>query len=154
MATDKTAPPLLALSLAFMPVAASLALAPRKTTVALSPLLVLFALGPFSPRARYYLRCVAFLGGLAACSVWGVVSALVVAVLRPSWRRNIQWLVARSFYRLVGPVVGIEFVIEGEEHLAKANQGIPHVLIGNHQSMARPLLSRPRPTCSCESSAD
>lgn len=131
---DRTISPLISIALFVMPL---LAIAPRKTTIALSPLIPLILTAPFSSRARYYLRVITFFWGLGVCSLWGVVSGMVIGLVKPSWRRNIQWLVARSFYRLVSPLVGIEFVIEGEEHLADAQKGVPHVLIGNHQSMVR-----------------
>lgn len=103
-------------------------------------LLPLLLSSPFSSRSRYYLRMIAFLFGLAVGSITGVVAGLGVSIVRPSWRKNIQWLVARTFYRLVSPLIGWEFVVEGEEFLEPCYRGESHVLVGNHQSMVRPLF--------------
>lgn len=77
----------------------------------------------------------AYVIGLAIGSITGVLAGLIVPIVRPSWRKNIQWLVARTFYNLVGPVIGWEFVVEGEESLEPCYRGQSHVLVGNHQSM-------------------
>ncbi|KAH9442997.1 hypothetical protein MJO28_014329 [Puccinia striiformis f. sp. tritici] len=98
----------------------------------LAPLLIS---SPFSTRSRYYLRMVAYVVGLAIGSLTGVIAGLIVPIVRPSWRKNIQWLVARTFYNLVGPVIGWEFIVEGEEYLDPCYRGESHVLVGNHQSM-------------------
>ncbi|EFP91768.2 1-acylglycerol-3-phosphate O-acyltransferase [Puccinia graminis f. sp. tritici] len=90
---------------------------------------------PFSVRSRYYLRMVVYVIGLAIGSFTGVLAGLVVPIVRPSWRKNIQWLVARTFYNLVGPIIGWEFIVEGEEYLEPCYRGQSHVLVGNHQSM-------------------
>lgn len=71
----------------------------------------------------------------------GVLAGIGVSFIRPSWRKNIQWLVARTFYGLVGPLIGWEFVVEGEDHLQACYRGESHVLVGNHQSMVRTLSS-------------
>lgn len=111
----------------------------RTTTTAL--LLCLLISSRFSPRTRYYLRMIAFLLGLAVGSMTGVLAGIGVSFIRPSWRKNIQWLVARTFYGLVGPLIGWEFVVEGEDHLQACYRGESHVLVGNHQSMVRTLSS-------------
>lgn len=98
----------------------------------LGPLLIS---SPFSNRSRYYLRMLAYVVGLAIGSLTGVLAGLAVPIVRPSWRKNIQWLVARTFYNLVGPVIGWEFIVEGEEYLEPCYRGESHVLVGNHQSM-------------------
>ncbi|WAQ93078.1 hypothetical protein PtA15_18A135 [Puccinia triticina] len=84
---------------------------------------------PFSTRSRYYLRMVVYVIGLAVGSFTGVVAGLLVPVVRPSWRKNIQWLVARTFYNLVGPLIGWDFIVEGEEFLEPCYRGQSHVLI-------------------------
>jgi len=105
-----------------------------KTTLGLilGPLLIS---SPFSNRSRYYLRMVAYVIGLAIGSLTGVVAGLIVPLVRPSWRKNIQWLVARTFYNLVSPVIGWDFIVEGEEFLEPCYRGESHVLLGNHQSV-------------------
>ncbi|KAG0147640.1 hypothetical protein CROQUDRAFT_42450 [Cronartium quercuum f. sp. fusiforme G11] len=107
---------------------------PSGTTIGLI-LLPLLISSPFSLRARYYLRMIAFVFGLAVGSVTGVVAGIGVSIIQPSWRKNIQWLVARTFYNLVSPLIGWDFVVEGEEFLEPCYRGESHVLVGNHQSM-------------------
>ncbi|KAK4053880.1 1-acylglycerol-3-phosphate O-acyltransferase [Microbotryomycetes sp. JL221] len=92
------------------------------------PLLVMLG-SRFSP-VRYYLRLTAFLLGLATCSAWGIIVSVALALV--GQRKNVQWVVARSFYYLTAPFVGIRFRVEGEEHLLKNN---PAIIVGNHQTM-------------------
>lgn len=104
------------------------------TTLALI-LMPLLASSPFSSRSRYYLRMISFIFGLLVGSLTGVLSGIAVSVVKPGWRKNVQWLVARTFYYLVSPLIGWEFVVEGEEYLAGCYKGESNVLVGNHQSM-------------------
>ncbi|CCO30047.1 lysophosphatidate acyltransferase [Rhizoctonia solani AG-1 IB] len=46
-------------------------------------------------------------------------------------RFDINYVVARSFYYVCGPLLGIDFVVEGEEHMSTPSA----VYIGNHQTM-------------------
>ncbi|KAJ1308365.1 hypothetical protein OPQ81_004074 [Rhizoctonia solani] len=46
-------------------------------------------------------------------------------------RFDINYVVARSFYHTCGPLLGIDFVVEGEEYISTPSA----VYIGNHQSM-------------------
>ena len=53
-------------------------------------------------------------------------------------RLNINFFVARSFYLLCNPLIGIRLEVEGEEHLlhlltARGGQSQSAVLVGNHQ---------------------
>lgn len=53
-------------------------------------------------------------------------------------RLNINYYVARSFYQVAHRLVGIDFDVEGEEHLTNlltARDGKPQsaVVLGNHQ---------------------
>ncbi|KAH9816409.1 hypothetical protein DFH28DRAFT_927184 [Melampsora americana] len=107
-----------------------------KPSITLSLIMAsLLATSTFSSRSRYYLRMISFIFGLLIGSLTGVVSGIVVSVLNPAWRKNIQWLVARTFYNLVSPLIGWEFVVEGEEFLDSCYKGESNVLVGNHQSM-------------------
>lgn len=110
----------------------------RPTTMSATIAFVLAPLvlsSPFSARSRYYLRLVAYFVGLSVGSITGVLAGLIVPIVQPSWRRNIQWLVARTFYGLLRPVIGWQFVIEGEEWLEPCYHGKSHIIVGNHQSM-------------------
>ncbi|EGG04156.1 uncharacterized protein MELLADRAFT_56751 [Melampsora larici-populina 98AG31] len=95
----------------------------------------LLASSLFSSRSRYYLRMISFVFGLFVGSLTGVVSGIIVSLVNPDWRKNIQWLVARTFYGLVSPLIGWEFIVEGEEYLNGCYNGESNVLVGNHQSM-------------------
>ncbi|KAM0791211.1 hypothetical protein ACM66B_005692 [Microbotryomycetes sp. NB124-2] len=83
----------------------------------------------FSP-VRYYLRLTAFLLGLGTCSAWGVIVSVVFALIGQS--KNINYVVARSFWLFTAPLCGVRFKVEGEEHLHKNK---PAVVVGNHQTM-------------------
>lgn len=56
-----------------------------------------------------------------------------------TWQRlNINYFVARSFYHVCSPLVGIKLEVEGEEHLSalvsgREGKGQSAVLVGNHQ---------------------
>ncbi|CAH7681896.1 hypothetical protein BY996DRAFT_4597812 [Phakopsora pachyrhizi] len=102
------------------------------TGLVLGPLIVS---SPFSNRSRYYLKMVVYFLGMAIASSTGILAGLIFPIVRPSWRNNIQWLVARVFHTIVSPIVGWEFVVEGEEYLEPCYQGQSHVLVGNHQSI-------------------
>ncbi|MBW0462127.1 hypothetical protein O181_001842 [Austropuccinia psidii MF-1] len=80
-------------------------------------------------------RLSTLIGLVLVGSLTGVVAGLIVPIFSSSWRKNIQWLVARTFYHLVSPIIGWEFVVEGEERLDACYLGQSHVLVGNHQSM-------------------
>ncbi|WVR03265.1 hypothetical protein IAU60_000256 [Kwoniella sp. DSM 27419] len=88
-------------------------------------------------RARFYFNLTLYVSTLAANSVWGVVVSILATAA--GQRLNINYLVARSFYRTCSPQIGVTFNVEGEEHLAgllTARGGKPQsaVLVGNHQS--------------------
>ena len=53
-------------------------------------------------------------------------------------RLNINYLVARSFYYVCSPLIGIKLEVEGEEHLsnllhARGGRSQSAILVGNHQ---------------------
>ncbi|KAK4702501.1 lysophosphatidate acyltransferase, partial [Phenoliferia sp. Uapishka_3] len=81
---------------------------------------------------RYYTRLGLFLGGLASCSVWGVVVSIAYGLM--GRRSDSNWKVARSFHAIVAPLVGWKFRVEGEEYLTE-QQYKPAVVVGNHQTM-------------------
>ncbi|GAA6006813.1 hypothetical protein JCM10207_009104 [Rhodosporidiobolus poonsookiae] len=84
----------------------------------------------FSP-LRYYVRLTTFLLGLASNSVWGVIASLAMSAVGRAG--DVNWLVARSFWKSTAPLVGIRFRVEGEEHLSERDG--PVVMVGNHQTM-------------------
>lgn len=63
------------------------------------------------------------------CSSWGVLVSVGMSLLGKS--RDINWVVARSFWGLVAPLVGVRFRVEGEENLENG----PYIALGNHQTM-------------------
>lgn len=100
------------------------------STLTLSTFFLLALVSPRSQRLRFYLNAAIYLAGLGVCSFWGILVSLVLSVI-PSQRLNINKVVARSFWRLTSPLVGIKFVVEGEENFEKAR---PAVVLGNHQT--------------------
>jgi len=88
-------------------------------------------LSTFFPRLRFYVRLSSFLAGLLTTAAWGVFTSLFMGII--GRRSDAFWVVARSFYNLVGPVVGVRFTISGAEHLDKSAH--PAVIVGNHQSI-------------------
>ena len=78
--------------------------------------------------------------GLAATSAWGVFVSIGLSLVGKS--KNINNVVARSFYYLCGPLCGIRFTVEGEQYLEEA-QYKPAVLLGNHQTMVDILCTFP-----------
>lgn len=93
------------------------------------PVFLLHAASSASPLARYYVRLGLYLSAMGVCSVWGVIAS--VGMTLAGRRFDINWVVARSFYRLTSRLLGIYITVEGEEHLSVK----PAVLVGNHQSM-------------------
>ncbi|KAH9855043.1 1-acylglycerol-3-phosphate O [Lenzites betulinus] len=93
------------------------------------PAFALHTLAKTNPIVRYYVRLGLFLSTLGVCSVWGVICAIGMGLA--GRRFDVFYVIARSFYYLTSPVVGVRLVVEGEEYLDTR----PAVLIGNHQSM-------------------
>lgn len=93
------------------------------------PALVLRYLAERSPAVRYYLRLTTYLSTLGVLSVWGVFVSLGMTAL--GQRFDINWVVARSFYITAGRIMGIDFKVEGEEHMDVPSA----IFIGNHQTM-------------------
>jgi len=91
----------------------------------------LWILQRLSPLTRYYVRCITYLGGLGFTAGWGVVASAFMALI--GQRENSNWVVARSFYYLIGPILGLKFRVEGIENLPKP--GEVAIIVGNHQSM-------------------
>ncbi|QRV72360.1 acyltransferase [Ceratobasidium sp. AG-Ba] len=93
------------------------------------PALVLRYLSERSPVVRYYVRLSTYLSTLGVLSIWGVLVSL--GMTAAGQRFDINWVVARSFYITAGRIMGIDFKVEGEEHM-----NVPSaIFIGNHQSM-------------------
>lgn len=85
---------------------------------------------PRSQKARMWLNVLIYVSSLGFCSVFGVVTSVVMNLI-PGQKLNINYVVARTFYYLAGTLTGIKFQVEGEENFAKAQ---PAVLVGNHQT--------------------
>ncbi|CAE6477206.1 unnamed protein product [Rhizoctonia solani] len=93
------------------------------------PALVLRYLSEKSPIVRYYVRLTTYLSTLGVLSMWGVLCSVGMTLMGK--RFDINYVVARSFYYVCGPLLGIEIVVEGEEYISTPSA----VYIGNHQSM-------------------
>ncbi|KLT40182.1 putative 1-acylglycerol-3-phosphate O-acyltransferase [Cutaneotrichosporon oleaginosum] len=79
-------------------------------------------------KARLYFNVTVYLTTLATTSVWGLVVTILASAT--GQRLNINYYVARSFYKICGPLVGIKVIVEGEEHL----DGLSTANNGKHQS--------------------
>ncbi|GAA5850332.1 hypothetical protein JCM8547_001835 [Rhodosporidiobolus lusitaniae] len=104
---------------------------PSLPVAALASLLPAMVLGRLFRPVRYYLRLTTFLLGLATNSVVGVVASLVMSAMGKAG--DVNWFVARSFWKSTAPLLGVTFRVEGEEHLTERKG--PVVMVGNHQTM-------------------
>ncbi|EIW61586.1 1-acylglycerol-3-phosphate O [Trametes versicolor FP-101664 SS1] len=93
------------------------------------PAFAIHALANANPAIRYYVRIGLFLSTLGVCSVWGVICSIGMGLV--GRRFDVFYVIARSFYYLTSPAIGVRLVVEGEEYLDTR----PSVLVGNHQSM-------------------
>jgi lysophosphatidate acyltransferase len=82
-----------------------------------------------SPTAKYYLRTILYLSGIGVFSFWGVIVSIWAVIMGK--RYDINYYIARSFAKCMGPLLGISYEIEGAEHLETR----PSVIVGNHQTM-------------------
>ncbi|ODO09088.1 hypothetical protein I350_02688 [Cryptococcus amylolentus CBS 6273] len=109
--------------------------------LALASTVAFSALGALSTRyqrARLYWNLILYLSALGMASAWGIVVTILATA--SGQRFNINYYVARTFYNVARPLVGIRIQVEGEEHLdglltARGGKGQSAVLLGNHQSM-------------------
>ncbi|WOO79683.1 putative 1-acyl-sn-glycerol-3-phosphate acyltransferase [Vanrija pseudolonga] len=109
--------------------------------IAIASAVAFGALGVLSrryQRARFYFNLTIYVTTLASASFWGLLISIIATAA--GQRYNINYLVARSFYHIAHPLMGLHFDVEGQEHLdglLTARDGKPQsaVIIGNHQSM-------------------
>lgn len=110
----------------------SLLFLPKNLSIPILGLIpVLLSLSPFSPRLRYYLKLTTYTFCIIGTAAWGVIVSLALTAVGK--REDINWVIARSFLHLTGPLIGWNFKIEGEEHL-RLPKGQCAVFVGNHQS--------------------
>ncbi|KAJ8698663.1 1-acylglycerol-3-phosphate O-acyltransferase, variant 2 [Pleurotus ostreatus] len=93
------------------------------------PVVIIRSLCTRSPAVRYYTRLGVYLGAMAAVATCSIFIAAGMSILGRKYDAN--WVVARVFDATAGRLMGIEWEVEGEEHL----QTRPAVMMGNHQSM-------------------
>ncbi|KAF8272084.1 hypothetical protein EI94DRAFT_1770020 [Lactarius quietus] len=98
------------------------------------PAYVLHRFAQTSPLVRYHLHNILFVFGLSICSTIGFCVALPLSLV--GRRYDVNYVVARTFYNVFGPLFGVSITVEGEEYL----QTRPCVFVGNHQSMLDVLL--------------
>ncbi|PWY98399.1 1-acylglycerol-3-phosphate O [Testicularia cyperi] len=99
-------------------------------TLTASAVFLLALVSPRSQRLRFYFNSLIYITGMGICSFWGIVVSVLLSLI-PGQRLNINKVVARSFYLLTSPLLGIRFKVEGEHHFDQAR---PAVLVGNHQT--------------------
>ena len=81
-----------------------------------------------SQRVRRLYNAALYIFSLGVCSTIGVVFPLVFGLF--GQRYNTNHIVARSFYKLAGTLIGYNVKMEGAEHLNTR----PSIIVGNHQS--------------------
>ncbi|KAL1409664.1 1-acylglycerol-3-phosphate O-acyltransferase [Vanrija albida] len=109
--------------------------------IAIASAVAFGALGVLSrryQRARFYFNLTIYVTTLASASLWGLLISIIATAA--GQRYNINYFVARSFYQIAHPLMGLHFDVEGQEHLdglLTARNGKPQsaVILGNHQSM-------------------
>lgn len=88
-------------------------------------------------RIVYYLKLTLYTSAMGFASACGVGISILATIV--GQRLNINWYVARLFYGIASPLVGIKCTVEGEEHLkylldtGKGEKAKSAVLLGNHQ---------------------
>jgi lysophosphatidate acyltransferase len=93
------------------------------------PAYLLHRLSRTSPLIRYHIHNVLFVCTLSFCSALGFSVALPLSLV--GRRYDVNYVVARTFYTIFSRLVGLEIIVDGEEHL----QTRPCVFVGNHQTM-------------------
>ncbi|KAF2229554.1 1-acylglycerol-3-phosphate O [Viridothelium virens] len=88
----------------------------------------LYALSAQSPICGFYARSLASWAALLICACYGVISSVALRI--SGYGGLSQWTTARAFKWTMRLFTGVEFVIQGEEHLKTR----PAVFIGNHQT--------------------
>jgi len=77
---------------------------------------------------KFWSRALAAYCSLILCASYGVIATILLRIAgRPTLS---QWATARAFAHLMGPLVGWDWDIQGEEIL---NAHRPAVFISNHQ---------------------
>ncbi|KAL9079430.1 MAG: hypothetical protein Q9157_001684 [Trypethelium eluteriae] len=89
----------------------------------------LYALSAQSPICGFYARSLASWAALLICACYGVISSVALRI--SGYGGLSQWTTARAFKWTMRLFTGVEFVIQGEEHLKTR----PAVFIGNHQTV-------------------
>ena len=93
------------------------------------PAYILHRFSQTSPLIRYHLHNILYVCSLSFCSTLGFCVALPLSLV--GRRYDVNYVVARTFYAIFSRLVGVEIIVEGEEHLKTR----PCVFVGNHQSM-------------------
>lgn len=95
-----------------------------------SSILALSFLAAKIPAAGFYARILSSFACLVFCAWYGVVASVVLRCI--GYGGLSQWTVARCFQWTMRWATGVQFAVQGEEHLVTR----PAVFIGNHQTYA------------------
>ncbi|SCU88708.1 LADA_0E11650g1_1 [Lachancea dasiensis] len=82
----------------------------------------------FFGRVLYYCRSVLGVTLLSTCAIYGVLASIVLTCVGK--RHLAQWTTARSFYYVMGTLLGIDVQVINPENLEK----LPAIFVSNHQS--------------------
>ncbi|SCU77991.1 LAMI_0A03026g1_1 [Lachancea mirantina] len=76
----------------------------------------------------FYFKATLAVTVLSACALYGVIASVILTCI--GQQRLAQWTTARSFYHVVGAVLGIDVRVINAENLEK----LPAIFVSNHQS--------------------
>ncbi|KAJ7597707.1 hypothetical protein C8J56DRAFT_772157 [Mycena floridula] len=94
------------------------------------PVVVLRQISAASPTARYYMRLGIYLGCLTIIATYGALVAATLSILGRKF--DVNYVVARSFYQVASRALGIQVIVEGQEHVDNTK---PAIVMSNHQTM-------------------
>ena len=94
----------------------------------------LYLLSPVLPRAAFYARILTSYLSLLLCAAYGVLASIGLRLAGHSCVS--QWATGRSFKWVMRLTTGVQFAIEGQEHLSTR----PAVFVANHQTELDVLL--------------
>ncbi|KAI9711566.1 MAG: 1-acylglycerol-3-phosphate O-acyltransferase [Bogoriella megaspora] len=90
--------------------------------------ITLYAFAPQSRTASFYARFLASWAALLICACYGVLSSGALRIV--GYGGLGQWTTARAFKWTMWYFAGVEFVVQGEEHLKTR----PAIFLSNHQT--------------------
>lgn len=91
-------------------------------------IVILSVLSRQTPKLAFYVRIFISYISLLLCAAYGLVASIFLRL--GGYGQVTQWAAGRSFKWLMWLTTGVEFVVEGKEHLRVR----PAVFVANHQT--------------------